>query len=189
MSVITSNLLAGAGELYRGDFGTAEPADTAVAIAAAPGAGWTNFGGLDGGVNLIIAQEFLRLRADQIQMSPASQRTSFEATIATALAEITLENYLHALNIDPTTITAGTGAKHINIGGGDANEETEYSALVFDGKAPAGYRRRIIARKVLSVEAVGKAYQRAEQTFIPVTFRLHYVSSSIKPIHIAETTA
>lgn len=192
MSVTATNLLGGAGEVYHGAFGAVEPLDTAVSDAL-DDAVWTDFGGTDGGVTHNVEREFFDLRADQIQDPAGTRQTMRTQTLSTNLAEITLENLARAWGeLDTAITTGGTGAtawRALEMSGGDSAEEPNYHALIFRGWAPNHKRRLIIARKVLSVAAVGNEYKKDGQTFIPVQFKCFYVSASIKPIRVVESAA
>jgi hypothetical protein len=189
MGVTATNLLGGAGELYHGAFGAVEPLDTAVGADLAPEV-WTDFGGTDGGVTKNVDRNFYDLRADQIMDPAGTRQTSRLTTIATNLAEVTLENLAVAWGEDPEAITSGgtggTAWKALEQQMDDSGEEPRYHALIFRGWAPGRKRRLVIARKVLSVNAVGTAYKKDEQTFIPVQFKCFYVSPSIKPLRVVE---
>lgn len=189
MGVIATNLLGGAGELYRGDFGATEPLDTAL-TAELDDVVWTDFGGTDGGVTKNVDRNYYDLRADQIMDPAGTRQTSRTITLATNLAEITLENLATAWGQDIGDITTGgaggTAWRAIEPQGDDSGEEPPYHALVFRGWAPGRKRRLVIARKVLSVNAVGTAYKKDEQTFIPVQFKCFYVSPTVRPIRVVE---
>lgn len=185
-----TNLIAGPASLHTGAFGVTEPADTAVATA--PGVGWTDVGGTDDGVTLNVSREYIKLRMDQIVDTPARRMTERDVTIVTNMAEGTLANLNIALAQSEAPETGGTGATAfaaIDIEGDDAGAEPTYIAVLVDGKAPNGKRRRIIGRKCLSIEEVEFAYKKDEQTFFPVTFACHWVSSSIRPVRIVDSTA
>jgi hypothetical protein len=187
--VTATNLLGGAGELYHGLFGATEPLDTAVA-AELDDEVWNNFGGTDGGVTKNMDRNFYDLRADQIMDPAGTRQTSRLTTISTNLAEITLENLAVAWGEDPDAITSGgtggTAWRALEQNNDDSGEEPNYHALIFRGWAPARKRRLVIARKVLSVNAVGTAYKKDEQTFIPVQFKCFYVSPTVRPVRIVE---
>lgn len=192
MAVTATNLLGGAGELYFGAFGAVEPADTVVPAALDDGV-WEDAGGTDGGVTMNVDRDFFDLRADQIFDPAGTRQTNRTTTLNTSLAEITLENLARAWGEDPGSITtggtAGTAWRALEHAENDSAEEPNYHALIFRGWAPNHKRRLIIARKVLSVAAVGTAFQKGEQTFIPVSFKCFYVSSSIRPIKVVESAA
>jgi hypothetical protein len=186
MSVTSTNLIAGPGDLYTGNFGVAEPADTDINIAPAA-SGWTNAGGTDGGVTLKIAESYMTLTVDQVIDTPERRRTSREVTMVTNLAEPTLENLSLVLN--GGTVATATGSKSYDPADGNAATQMTYKSLLFDGFAPSSFRRRVICRKVLSTDDVSTAYKKDDQTFFPVTFTSHYVSSSIKPFRVLDQTA
>ena len=58
----------------------------------------------------------------------------------------------------------------------------EYIALIFDGvNGDTSKRRRVLARRVLSVAGIGQEYSRDSQTLFPVEFSCHYVNSDDAP--------
>lgn len=179
MAVTSTNLIQGPATIYVADFGTAEPAT----ISTTPGAGWTDAGGTKGGVELNIAAEWGALTVDQIVDIIESRRTGREITVKTTLAEATLENI--ARSIANTAPAAGV----MNLDNDISAFKPEYSAILIDGIAPGGFRRRIIVRKTLPTDAVGVAYKKDDQTVVPVTWKLHWVSSSIPPMKWEDAVA
>jgi hypothetical protein len=187
MSVTATNLIAGPATLYVADFGATEPTDAD--IEDVPGAAWRDVGGTQDGVTLNVNQEFMELEVDQIVDIPARRLTSRDLQIATNFAEGTLENLVAALN--GGTVTTGSGTKSYEPTNDNSATQPTYRAIMLDGWAPqtaAGVsnRRRVIVRKVLSIENVETAYKKDEQTLIPVTFGAHYVSSAVKPFRIID---
>ncbi len=187
MSVVVSNLIMGPGALYRGAFGAAEPADTQVNSSPAASA-WTDVGGTQDGVTLTISQTLKELEVDQVVDVPGRRLTKREATIKTNLAEATLDNLAVALNNATATVTGAGFAAWSPPNDTSATQPT-YSALIFDGFAPGGFRRRVFVRRVLSTEDVGIAYKKDDQTLLPVTFAAHFVSASVAPFRIVDATA
>lgn len=179
MSVTSTNLIQGPATVYHGAFGVAEPAT----IATAPGAGWTDVGGTKGGLELNISSEYATLTVDQIVDIIESRRTGREVTVKTTLAEVTLDNLAHAI------ANAAPVANVLELDGGLAAFKPDYSAILVDGIAPGGFRRRIIVRKTLPTDAVGVSYKKDDQTVAPVTWKLHWVSPSIVPLKIEDATA
>lgn len=179
MGVTSTNLIQGPATLYTGLFGATEPAS----IATAPGAGWTDVGGTKDGVELTIAPEYSVLDVDQVLYEIGRRKTKIVVSAKTSLAEATLANLALAIaNSAPAT----------NVLEGDdgvAAFAPAYGALLIDGIAPGGFRRRIILRKTLPTDSVGVAYKKDGQTLIPVTWTLHWVSSSIKPWKIEDATS
>lgn len=190
MPASATNLLVGPGELFTGLFGATEPLDTAVAAALAD-PDWKSMGGTDGGVTVNVAREYFDLRMDQTVMSPGKRLTGLEITLATSLAEPTLENWNKALADAASAVTiggtAGTGYAAMDINGPDEpGAEPTYLAAIFRGRAPGGKRRLVIVRKALSIEEVEMEHKKDDQTFVPITFAAHWVSSSIKAVHVVD---
>lgn len=183
-----TNIIAGPAELYRADFGAAEPLDTAV--SAAIDAPFVSLGGTDDGVTINASHEWFNKRMDQVIDSPGATKTGRTITVATNLVEGTLENFLLALAQSADTIeeggTAGTAWRGVDLESGDAGAEPDYSALILRGRAPAGKRRIFIVRKCLQTEDVESAYKKDDQWLIPVTFTMYWVSDSIAPMRIVD---
>jgi hypothetical protein len=188
MPASASNLLVGAGSLWGADFGATEPTDAEVAAPLA--APWADFGATDGGVTVTVARDYFKLRMDQTVESPGRRLTELDVTLSTNLAEPTLENWAAALSDAASDITTGAGFASMDIGGPDEpGAEPDYKATIFRGRAPAGKRRLVIVRKALSFEEVESEYKRDDQTFIPITFGAHYVSQSVKSVHVVDERA
>lgn len=190
MGVTVTNLIAGPADLYIGNFGATEPADSAVASAPAS-ATWTDLGGTREGVKLIVEQEYMKLEADQSVDRLGSRLTSREVRIETSLAEITLANIQNALNAGTIASSASFATYDPPIGDSAATQ-TSYKALIFDGWAPGAspFRRRVIVRKIISAEGVGEVTaDRENQSVLPVVFVGHYVSASTRIFHIVDQTA
>lgn len=188
MGVTPTNLLAGPGVLYRAPvFGAAEPA----LLTTTPAAPYVDLGGTQDGLTLNVTREFFELEVDQIVDSVGRRLTKRDVSLATSLAEATLENFAAANDeLEATIVSSGTGAT-----AADTFEPTDgvaavtpgYSALIFDGSAPGiGKRRRVFARKVLSIESIESSYKKDGQVLFPVTWATHYVSSVIRPYAIAD---
>lgn len=178
MGVTSTNLIQGPATLYTGVFGVAEPAT----VAAVPAVGWTDVGGTKDGVELTIADEYGVLDVDQIIYEIARKRTKRVVSVKTSLAEATLANL--ALAVANTAPVANV----LTADDGLAAFSPAYGALLIDGIAPGGFRRRIILRKTLPTDSVGMAYKKDGQTLIPVTWTLHWVSTSIAPFIITDAT-
>lgn len=179
MTVTSTNLIQGPATLYHAPFGSTEPAT----IATAPAAPWVDLGGTKDGVELSIADEYSVLSVDQIVYEVERRRTNRVVTIKTSLAEATLENLARAINNTApaaSVLTADDGLTVFN---------PAYGAVLLDGIAPGGFRRRVIVRKVLGTDSVASAYKKDGQTLIPVTFTGHWVSPSIRPFVITDATS
>lgn len=191
MSVTVTNLIAGPATLYVGAFGATEPTDANVNTTPAAST-WTDMGGTQDGATLTLNQDFFELEVDQIVDIPGRRLTKRDVQVKTNLAEATLDNLLVALNDG----TVSASASYSTFDPADTNAATQptYRAILLDGWAPqtgAGVsnRRRVVLRKVLSIDNVESEYKKDGQTLIPVTFGVHYVSSAIKPFRIIDQTA
>lgn len=185
-TVTVTNLTMGPGDLYKGAVGAEEPTDAAVNAAPAASA-WAGMGGTQDGVKLTISQNYEELEVDQIVDVPGRRKTKREFVIETNLAELTLDNLATALNESPPVTAAGYST--LDVTNDNSATQPNYYALIFDGYAPAGYRRRIIGRRMLSTDDIEFAYVKDKQAVYKVQFSSHYVSSSVKPFHIVDQTA
>lgn len=186
MAITATNLILGPGTLYTGVFGAVEPADAAVNTTPAASA-WTDMGATDGGVKLTIDQKFTELTVDQVVDSLGRRLTQREIMVDTNLAEPTLANLSTAMNGG----TSATGSGYATLDPLNVTSATQptYIAVLLDGYAPAGFRRRVIIRKALNTSSIQSAYAKDKETYIPVTFNGHYVSSSITPFHVVDQTS
>lgn len=179
MPVTSTNLIQGPATVYVAPFGTADPAT----IATTPAAGWVDVGGTKGGLELNVSSEFATLTVDQIVDIIESRRTGREVTVKTTLAEATLQNIAQAI------ANAAPVANVLELDDGLTAFKPAYSAILIDGIAPGGFRRRIIVRKTLPTDAVGIGYKKDDQTVVPVTWKLHWVSTVIKALKIEDATS
>lgn len=185
-----TNLLMGAGVLYQGMFGATEPLDTAINLTPAASA-WTDMGATDGGLKFAIDQKFSTLSCDQLIDDVGSRLTSRGVMFDTNLAEPTLANLTLAVNGG----TSATGANYASLDALNttAASQVPYFAAILDGFAPgpanANYRRRVLLRKCVNVSKVESSFSKDKQTFIPVSFKSHYVSPSITPFRWVDQTA
>jgi hypothetical protein len=188
-------VLMGAGTLYTGAFsltGANEPVRTNVATAlnATPQASaWSDAGYTNDGLTVTWNQEMAEMEVDQVADIIGRKMTKRDIQIKTNLAEATLENLVIALNSG--SVTSGTGYKYHSPEFDGDELQPGYIAAIFDGYAPASSagvvkRRRFIGRKVLSIDNVEMAYKKGDMTLIPVTFGLHYVSTTLAPYEVID---
>lgn len=178
MAVQTENLLMGPVDVYHGAFGAAEPADAEVA----PGVGWTDLGGTDGGVTLTLGQTFTPMTVDQVAMAVDSRLTDETITVATSLAEATLDNLRRARN------AVADAATEYEFGGElVTNSSPNYSAILLKGLAPEGTPRLVVIRRCLSTESIGIPFQKDAKTVFPVTWTAYFVSSSVRAVRVDDT--
>lgn len=184
MGVTPSNTMLGPIELFTGLFGATEPANAAAAV----GVGWTDRGGTLGGANLNLNPTYTPLVVDQVDMEVGAEKTGQEVSIATQLAEPTLENLRMALN-DLSTPEVGE-EDELEFGGTLLyNESSEYQAVMLRGRKPGGGPRMWIVRRVLVTEGIGIPFQKDGQTVIPVTFRGYFVSTSVRAVRVSDKAA
>jgi hypothetical protein len=182
MAVTVTDLTQGPATLYRGDFGAAEPLESAVNDTPQASA-WGDVGGTTDGAKLGIKTTFKDLEVDQLIDVPGTRATLREITVETNMAETTLENLQYSLN--GGTITTGAGWEAYEPVDSDAATQPEYSALLLHGWV--GTRRRmVILRKVLSVEGTETTYKKDGQSVFKVTIKAFYVSPSIRPFRIID---
>lgn len=179
MSVTSSNLIQGPAAIFWAPFGSTEPLD----IDTAPAAPWIDLGGTQDGIELTIADEYSELGVDQLIYTPERRRVSRALTIKTTLAEATLDNLARAINN-----TAPVGGV-LELDDGLAAFKPAYGAILLDGIAPGGVRRRAILRKTLGTDSVGTSYKKDGMTLIPVTWSGHWVSASIRPLAVEDAAA
>lgn len=192
MAVTALNLLAGPGVLYSGAFGATEPADSAVNTTPSAST-WGDVGGTNDGVTVNISQEYFELDVDQVVDVPGRRLSKRDVQVETNLAEPTLLNLALALNEPSSAVTASAAYTTFDPSNTNAATQPTYKALLFDGWAPGasagGFNRRVVVRKVLSLEGTEPKYEKAGQTVFKCTFGAHYVSSSIRPFRIIDQTA
>lgn len=188
ISVTPDNLIQGPATLYRGSYGATEPADSTAALNAAPAASaWTDMGGTTDGVKLSIENTYGELEVDQIVERVGSRLTKRQTMVETNIAEATLNNLAYALN--GGTQASGSGYQTYEPNAASSATQPSYSAVLFDGWAAGSFRRRVIVRKVLSVDSVELAYTKDKMTVLAIKLAAHYVSPSITPYKIIDGTA
>lgn len=181
MAVTVSNLLVGPCDMYHAVFGATEPATIDDDVESP----WTDVGGTLEGVQLKINQEMTRLEVDQLVDVAGSRLKTREITIETQLAEPTLENLKLALSGGSITTDATQSVYEPSMV--TTADDLDYSAVLFEGKGSGGRRRRVIVRKVVSVEEMESTMGHKEDQYVwKVQLLGHYVSASIKPFTVIE---
>lgn len=194
MGVTVTNLIQGPATLYKGTqytgayTQTPEPGDSSISSAPAA-SGWTDLGGTQDGVNLEVNREYAELEVDQIVDVPERRLTKREIAIATNLAEATLENLALIANEATTAVTTGSGFKTFIPTNSSAATQPTYVPIILDGYAPSQYRRRVIGRRMLSVDPIQAAYRKDGQTMWNVRWAGHYVSESLAPYKVIDQTS
>jgi len=194
MAVTVTNLIAGPATLYKGTQYTGsydqspEPGDTSINAAPAASA-WSDVGGTQDGVNLEINREYMELEVDQIVDVPERRLTKREFFISTNLAEATIENLALTLNEATATVTTGSGFKTFVPTITTSATQPTYVPLLFDGFAPSQNRRRVIGRRMLSIDPVSTTYRKDGQTMWNARWAGHYVSSTLAPFKVIDQTS
>lgn len=188
MAVNVVNLIQGPATVYHGSFGTAvEIASASVNTAPAVSGGWNDVGGTLDGVNMNIALEWSELAVDQLVDVPGRRVTKRDMSIATQMAEGTIENLSRSLNGGVAASGAAFKSYEPAIDGSAVSPA--YSTILLDGIADNSRRRRVHARKTLQTEGVEAAYKKDEQWVIPATFSTHYVDAATAPFKITDATS
>src|ERR1044072_8556609 len=179
-------LVQGPGTIWIAPYGAVEPANGSV--GADPDAlVWTDLGGLLGGGERSVAQEWIEVGLRELPDKPMKRLKRRRMSIKTQLAETTLANLAYALN----ETTAITGQVFEPSNRSEASI-LSYNALIVDGWAPSfkpggrHKRRRLIIRKCLSVDNVQLAYKKDGQSVYTVTWTCHYVDSVTPPFRVID---
>jgi hypothetical protein len=184
MSVTVSDLTQGPATIYRGLFGAAEPLESAVNDTPQASA-WSDIGGTTDGAKLVIKQDTKDLEVDQLIDIPGTRTTLRTITVETNMAEPNLRNLQYALN--GGTITTGAGWEAFEPIDSSAATQPVYSALLLHGWI--GTRRRmVVLRKILSVEGTETDAKKDSQSVFKVTIKAFYVSASIRPFRVIDST-
>jgi hypothetical protein len=185
-TVTRTNILAGPGAIYSGAVGAVEPTDAAVNTTPQASA-WTDAGATDDGLTITVNQEFFEIEIDQVADVVGRRLTGRSVQVSTNLAEGTLENL--ALAVNDSVPASGSGYKSLSLVPGQAAMVPTERAILVDGWAPGtNKRRRLIARRVLSIENVESAYKKDDKYMIPVTFGAHYVDATTSPVKWIDET-
>jgi hypothetical protein len=178
MSLIPGNAAMGPAQLYVGDFGATEPAETNAALNQAPGVAWTDCGGTLGGVSFSFGAKYKNLEFDQVTLPVGARKTDETVLVKVKLAEVTLANLDRIMS--GGTLTAGTGmdswVPEVAL---TSTAEPEYKAILLDGPGPSGERRRLILRKALNTNNINLEYQKDGQQVFEAEFTGFYVSSTV----------
>lgn len=193
MAITPFNICQGPATLYFAPFGTAEPADSAV--ASPPGGSWTDVGGTMDGTSVLLEVDltYSDLAVDQLVDAVGARLTKRTIQLTAALEEATLANLQMAMN-QLATLSVQSGYTTFDPLTASSASQPTYQAFIIDGWAPtlssgASARRRIIIRKSVSPTKVALEYEKSKPNAFNVTFTGYYVSNSIAPFHIVDQTA
>lgn len=185
-----STLVLGPGTIWIADYPAVAPVDSAVGIDPDSGV-WTDLGGIFGGIELTIDQEYTVIELQQLPDSPIRRLKSRRLSVKTELAETTLRNLSYALN--DSSPVSGTGYNSFTPSQDlDSATPLNYKAVLIQGWAP-GFkgtrkhkRRTVLMRKCLSIDGVELAYKKDGQTTYTVTWSVHYVDNSTPPFKVTD---
>lgn len=189
MAVIVNprNLTAGPGELYRGRVGAPEPDDEEINLEldqTTVAAEWEGMGATNDGITLNIAVEYFTLEVDQAIDTVERRATSRDVSVATNLAELTLENLMTSQN--GGQVTTGPGYEAYEPDTGRAATQPDYFALILECFGPQSQRRRCVIRRTLNTADVSTSYSKDGQALYPVEFHGHFVSNTIAPYRVVQ---
>lgn len=198
MAITPYNLVQGPATLYWATFGTTEPAITNAALIAAPGAGWTDVGGIADGTSVIMEEDltYTDQGVDQLPMAVGARLTKMALSVTATLAEATLQNYQLARN-QLATVTVGSGGSAgvttLDPTTGSPSTQPTYTALMIDGWAPTlssgvAAKRRVIVRKCLSSSKLRQEYEKSKMNLYDTAWAGYWVSNSIAPYDIYDQT-
>ena len=129
------------------------------------------------GVEIQYQPDYGEVEVDQLLDAARLFKQKMTVTVATTLAEATLENLVLAW--DDAVAPVGTTEKSVYMKPGNLGDAPQEKHLVFVGPAPgavgagATAKQRIyLASRAVSMEASTHALRRNEATVFPVTFRL-----------------
>lgn len=169
-------LVMGPATIYVADFGSPEPLDSDI-FSVPSGVYWTDIGATIGGVDLTVKQEFEDFVPTQLTSNTSSRLRSRSITVATAMAEPNLVNFLYAVNSG--SLESGTGYQSYSPPVLDQATVLPYRAVIIDGWAPGialdgkHKKRRVILRKCLSVEDSDIAYTKDKTTVQTLSWATH----------------
>jgi hypothetical protein len=138
-----------------------------------------------GGSTVRVAETWVELEVDQIVDVIERRRTKREMSVTVPMAEVTMENLSLAWN--GGTISSQAAYETYEPDNGQAGVSPTYKALILDGPAPGSQKqRRVIVRKVISIEGTEIAFTKDGQQVLATTFGAHYVSSVIRPFKVVD---
>lgn len=196
MAITPYNAVQGPATLYLAAFGTAEPAVTNAALIAAPGAGWTDVGGIADGTSVLFEEDltYTDQGFDQLVMPVGARLTKVMVQVTAQLAEATLANYQAARNQLATVTTPASGVSQLSPLTTSSATQPTYTALMIDGWAPtlssgAAAKRRVIVRKCLSQSKLALEYEKSKMAIYNTVWTGYWVSNALDPYDVYDQTA
>ena len=157
----TTNVIAGAGQLYVAPYGTALPTYTSTIPnnAAFIAASWVQSGYTDDGVDFIYTPQYKDITVDEEMSAIDKLLIGEKLEVQIKMAETTLQNLNKAIGGSTLTLTT----KSVLTAGSIAPANVPFLALAFVGPSPDGSQRLIWVNKVKAVAAVSFKYQRKDK--------------------------
>lgn len=183
MTGVPTNVFGGPVEVFVSPFGTLEPTAAGGVLDVA----WRSVGFTTGGVRQNTNVEYAVYEVDQVPQPVGRRIRSRTVTVATTLAEATLDNMALAMAQAADTVTSSAGGTTFEPAADDVLAEPDYSAVLLRGPGPNGRTRDVIYRRCLPVEAVQVENNKTEAQGVPVTWAADYVSQSIRYMKVMET--
>ena len=184
MAGTPTNVFGGPVEVFVGPVGATEPsADTLDTLDVA----WKPTGFTTGGVRQNVSAEYATYEVDQVTMPVGHRIRSRSITVATTLAEATLDNMALAQAQAASQVTTSGTGKSYEMAADDVTASPDYSAVLLRGPGPNGRTRVAVYRKCLPTESVQTESNKTDATGVPVTWTACYVSESIRPFRVIES--
>jgi hypothetical protein len=181
---VPTNVFGGPVEVWVGPVGATEPtADDLDTLDVA----WKTPGFTTGGVRQTVNRELTAYEVDQVPMPVGYRLRSRSITVATTLAEGTLDNMALAQGEATSQVTTSGTGKSYELAPDDVTAEPLYSAVLLRGPGPNGKTRVAVYRKCLPAEGVQTENNKTDATGIPVTWNACHVSDSVRPFRIIES--
>lgn len=183
--IVAGDLMVGPAKLRTAIVGTDE---LAVIAAATPvwSASWTYQGLTDGGVQASLEKSYANHTVDQAPDWVASTITERHASVATSLAQATLDKLVVANNGGLITTGVGVGVAWDKWEPTVDTLETPetYLCVSLEGRKLDGKRMIVMVRRALSVENMDFAFVKDGKTMFSVSWAGHFVSDVIAPMAV-----
>lgn len=170
---------------------TADPSVTPVLSSD----GFVDVGGTTGGVTVELDETIGNIVVDQILDPVGGRTTARTIQVTTTFMETHVANLQLALN-GGTSTNNQTGDNYIGFDLSTQTSATQplYSTIIVDGwgatvqDTSAPTTRRFVMQKVLSAPKISQKFNMADQATVAVTFTAYYVSPTISPFSLREST-
>ena len=177
----SENILVGAAAIFVSSDDTAvvtADGNTATALNTDPL--WQSTGYTTGGVEVTYTPDYGAVEVDQLLDDAVLFKQRMTVSVATTLAEATLDNLIFAWGQADSTITPTgsldgekpTATRTLTLESGNLGDRPIERQLAFVGQAPVGADERVYhLHRCLNVESSAHSLSRADATSIPVSLR------------------